>query len=52
MEPIAKYKFGEFEADVKAAELRKAGMRLRLQLQPFQVLVALLERPREFVTRD
>lgn len=52
MEPVAKYKFGDFEADLKAAELRKEGTRLRLQLQPFQVLVALLERPREVVTRD
>lgn len=47
-----KYKFGIFEADLKAVELRKDGTRLRLQLQPFQVLVALLERPREVVTRD
>lgn len=47
-----KYRFGQFEADLKAAELRKDGARLRLQLQPFQVLVALLERPREVVTRD
>src|SRR5215470_19253820 len=52
MNSAAKYKFGEFEADLKAAELRKNGARLRLQLQPFQVLVALLERPREVVTRE
>ena len=52
MEPVAKYKFGDFEADLKAAQLRKEGTRLRLQLQPFQVLVALLERPQEVVTRD
>jgi len=52
MDPVAKYKFGDFEADLKAAELRKSGARLRLQLQPFQVLVALLERPREVVTRE
>lgn len=37
---------------MKAAELRRRGVRLKLQLQPFQVLVALLERPREVVTRD
>lgn len=47
-----KYKFGEFEADLKAAELRKKGTRLRLQLQPFQVLVALLEHPREVLSRE
>jgi cholera toxin transcriptional activator len=52
MEGVQKYKFGEFEADVKAAELRRNGTRLKLQLQPFQVLVALLERPGDVVTRE
>jgi DNA-binding winged helix-turn-helix (wHTH) protein len=37
---------------VNAAELRRNGNRLKLQMQPFQVLVALLERPREVVTRE
>jgi DNA-binding winged helix-turn-helix (wHTH) protein len=48
----SKYKFDDFEADLRAAELRRGGTRLKLQLQPFQVLVALLERPREVVTRE
>jgi cholera toxin transcriptional activator len=52
MPPAAKYKFDEFEADVRAAELRRNGTRLKLQLQPFQVLVALLERPQAVVTRE
>jgi DNA-binding winged helix-turn-helix (wHTH) protein len=52
MPPVARYKFDEFEADLRAAELRCGGTRLKLQLQPFQVLVALLERPQEVVTRD
>jgi cholera toxin transcriptional activator len=52
MPAVAKYKFDEFEADLRAAELRRNGARLKLQLQPFQVLVALLERPKEVVTRD
>jgi DNA-binding winged helix-turn-helix (wHTH) protein len=52
MPPVLKYKFGPFEADVKAAELYRSGTRLRLQMQPFQVLMALLERPREIVTRE
>jgi cholera toxin transcriptional activator len=52
MPPAAKYKFDEFEADLRAGELRRNGVRLKLQLQPFQVLVALLERPREVVTRE
>lgn len=47
-----KYKFDNFEADLKAAELRKNGIRLKLQLQPLQVLVALLERPREVLSRE
>jgi len=44
--------FGPFQADLAAGELRKAGRRVRLQEQPFQVLAALLERPGEAVTRD
>jgi len=52
MERIAKYKFDEFEADVRAGELRRKGQRLKLQLQPFYVLVALLERPKDVVTRE
>ena len=52
MGTVTKYKFDEFEADLRAAELRKNGNRLKLQLQPFQVLVALLERPKEVVTRE
>jgi DNA-binding winged helix-turn-helix (wHTH) protein len=52
MPPVLRYKFGSFEADVNAAELRRNGSRLKLQMQPFQVLVALLERPQEVVTRE
>src|SRR5579864_7693618 len=47
-----KYKFDDFEADLRAAEFRKNGVRLKLQMQPFQVLVALLEKPREVVSRE
>src|SRR5215470_7801495 len=52
MPSALKYQFDQFEADVNAAELRRNGVRLRLQMQPFQVLVALLERPRDVVTRE
>jgi DNA-binding winged helix-turn-helix (wHTH) protein len=52
MATVIKYKFDEFEADLRAAELRKNGNRLKLQLQPFQVLIALLERPQQVVTRE
>ena len=47
-----KYRFDQYEADVNAGELRRGETRLKLQLQPFQVLVALLERPQEVVTRE
>jgi TolB-like protein/DNA-binding winged helix-turn-helix (wHTH) protein/Flp pilus assembly protein TadD len=45
-------RFGVFEVDLRAGELRKHGVRLRLQEQPFRVLAMLLERPGETVTRD
>ena len=45
-------KFGVFEVDLAAGEIRKAGMRQKLAGQPFQVLQALLERPQEIVTRE
>jgi len=38
-------RFGGFEADVYSGELRKHGIRVRVQEQPFIVLTALLERP-------
>jgi cholera toxin transcriptional activator len=45
-------RFGVFEVDLAAGELRKSGGRIRLQEQPFQVLAFLLERPGEVVTRE
>jgi cholera toxin transcriptional activator len=45
-------RFGVFEADLAAGELRKSGRRIRLQEQPFQILALLLERPGEVVTRE
>jgi len=45
-------RFGIFEADLRSGELRKRGVRIRLQEQPFQVLAVLLARPGELVTRD
>jgi TolB-like protein/DNA-binding winged helix-turn-helix (wHTH) protein len=44
--------FGPFEADLRSGELLKNGNRVRLQAQPFQLLVILLERPGELVTRE
>jgi TolB-like protein/DNA-binding winged helix-turn-helix (wHTH) protein len=46
------FRFGAFEADVQAGKLRRDGARVSLQEQPFQVLVALLERPGELVWRE
>ena len=45
-------RFGVFELDLRTGELRKRGLRVRLQEQPFQVLAMLLEKPRELVTRE
>ena len=44
--------FGEFQADLRARELRKKGVRIAVQDQPFQVLTALLEQPGRLITRD
>ena len=45
-------RFGDFEADVKSIELRKQGLRVKLQEQPFQVLQILLEHAGEVVSRE
>jgi TolB-like protein/DNA-binding winged helix-turn-helix (wHTH) protein/Tfp pilus assembly protein PilF len=45
-------RFGVFEVDLRAGELRKQGVRIKLQEQPFQVLTVLLQRPGEVVTRE
>jgi DNA-binding winged helix-turn-helix (wHTH) protein/tetratricopeptide (TPR) repeat protein len=45
-------RFGVFEADVRAGELRKQGVRIKLQEQPFHVLTVLLQRPGDVVTRE
>jgi cholera toxin transcriptional activator len=50
--PRRVFRFGVFEADQAAGELRKHGIRVKLHSQPFQVLMMLLERPMELVTRD
>ena len=50
--PLQRIRFGEFELDVRAGELRKGGFRIRLQEQPLQILLMLLERPGEVVTRE
>jgi TolB-like protein/DNA-binding winged helix-turn-helix (wHTH) protein len=44
--------FGPFTVDFRSAELKKHGMRLKIQDRPFEILTILLERPGEVVTRD
>ena len=44
-------RFGNFEADLRNEEQRRAGIRIRVQAQPFRMLALLLERPGEIVTR-
>ncbi len=50
--PARRYRFGVFEADAATGELRKHGVRIKLNAQPFQVLLLLLERPGEVLTRE
>jgi adenylate cyclase len=45
-------RFGVYEVDLRAGELRKQGLRIRLPEQPFQVLAILLEHPGEVITRE
>lgn len=47
-----RYRFGAFEADAESGELRRKGVRVKLNSQPFQMLLLLLERPGELVTRE
>lgn len=45
-------RFSVFEVDLRAGELRRNGVKVKLQNQPFQILAMLLERPGEIITRD
>lgn len=48
----SRYRFGVFEADAATGELRKQGTRIKLNAQPFQVLLMLLDRPGEVLSRE
>jgi cholera toxin transcriptional activator len=50
--PARRYRFGAFEADAATGELRRQGIRIKLNAQPFQVLVMLLERPGQLLSRE
>jgi TolB-like protein/DNA-binding winged helix-turn-helix (wHTH) protein/Flp pilus assembly protein TadD len=53
MEPIASVlRFGTYEVSFQSGEVRKAGVRIRVQQQPMKLLEILLERPGEVVTRE
>jgi Tol biopolymer transport system component/DNA-binding winged helix-turn-helix (wHTH) protein len=49
---VKRVQFGVFEADLKSGELRRSGVHIRLQSQPFKLLAALLEHPGEVVTHE
>src|SRR3954464_7936503 len=49
---VGKFRFGVFEADLRAGELRKFGIRIKLQSQPFKLLTILISRAGEIVTRE
>jgi DNA-binding winged helix-turn-helix (wHTH) protein len=51
-QPNRRYRFGVFEADTTLGELRRQGVRIKLNAQPFQILLMLLERPGELLTRE
>ena len=51
-DPGSSIRFGAFEADLRMGELRKLGLKVRLQEQPFQILALLLERRGQLVTRE
>jgi cholera toxin transcriptional activator len=51
-QPARRYRFGTFEADAATGELRRQGVRVRLNAQPFQLLLLLVERQGELLTRE
>ena len=51
-QPAARLAFGPFEVNVQGGEIRKNGTLLHLAPQPFEILLFLLERPGEVVTRE
>jgi DNA-binding winged helix-turn-helix (wHTH) protein len=50
--PNGLIRFGSFEVDVRAGELRKSGVKIKVHTQPFEVLTALLLRQGQVVTRE
>src|ERR1700691_3454118 len=50
--PSQIYRFADFEADVRSRQVRKHGSKIKLQGQPFEMLLMLLESPGEVITRE
>ena len=50
--PTSVVRFGTYEVSLQSGEVRKAGLKIRVQQQPMKLLKILLERPREVVTRE
>src|SRR5690242_20137998 len=50
--PVLVYRFGPYEVDTACNELRKFGLRVKLERKPLQLLIALVERAGEVVTRS
>jgi DNA-binding winged helix-turn-helix (wHTH) protein len=50
--PVRRFRFATFEADASTGELRRQGIRVKLNAQSFQVLFMMLERPGELLTRE
>ena len=51
-DPTAVYRFGVYEVNPRTGEMRKQGIRLRVRGRPIDILLLLLERPGDVVTRD
>jgi DNA-binding winged helix-turn-helix (wHTH) protein len=52
LRPNSVVRFGTFEVSLQSGEVRKAGLRIRVQQQPMKLLEILVERPAEVVTRE
>ena len=52
LQPARCYRFGAFEADAATGELRRQGILIKLNAQPFQVLLLFLDRPGQLLTRE
>jgi DNA-binding winged helix-turn-helix (wHTH) protein/Tol biopolymer transport system component len=52
LKPVVRYRFGLIDVDPASGEIYKSGLRVRVPKKPFQILLALLERPGEVVTRE